>query len=208
LSDYTSWPTRCSTRWVSFLSSRELRQPAWATTRTARITNSTRMATSALDRALRCLADLPIHPGRLAPCGRAARRCGRNEGFAATRGGISDEAVAAADAMDRGVVPAGDARPGHRTAQEHRAGHAAHQENRDHHGPVKLQTHAGYSSQGYQARPAERGHSMSRSACASSDAGTVSSSAFAVLRLITSSNLVGCSTGRSAGRAPRRIRAT
>ena len=30
-------------------------------------------------------------------------------------------------------------------------------------------------------------------------------SALAVLRLITSSNLVGCSTGKSAGVAPRRI---
>ena len=32
--------------------------------------------------------------------------------------------------------------------------------------------------------------------------------AFAVLRLITSSNLVGCSTGRSAGFAPLKIRST
>ena len=38
--------------------------------------------------------------------------------------------------------------------------------------------------------------------------GIVSPSAFAVLRLITSSNLVGCSTGRSAGLAPLRIRST
>jgi hypothetical protein len=36
----------------------------------------------------------------------------------------------------------------------------------------------------------------------------VSPSALAVLRLITSSNFVGCSTGRSAGRAPFRMRST
>ena len=37
------------------------------------------------------------------------------------------------------------------------------------------------------------------------DGGTVSPSSFAVLRLTTSSNLVGCWTGRSAGLAPLRI---
>ena len=36
----------------------------------------------------------------------------------------------------------------------------------------------------------------------------VSPSAFAVFRLITSSNFVGCSTGRSAGFAPLRILST
>ena len=39
----------------------------------------------------------------------------------------------------------------------------------------------------------------------SSDCGIVSPSAFAVFRLMTSSNFVGCSTGRSAGLAPLRI---
>src|SRR5260370_1995442 len=43
------------------------------------------------------------------------------------------------------------------------------------------------------------------SARASSDCGIVRPSALAVLRFITSSNLVGCSTGRSAGRAPFKI---
>ena len=38
--------------------------------------------------------------------------------------------------------------------------------------------------------------------------GTMRPSAFAVLRLMTSSNLVGCSTGRSAGLSPLRIRPT
>src|SRR5262249_3717474 len=48
-------------------------------------------------------------------------------------------------------------------------------------------------------------HSITWSARSSTDWGIVSPSAFAVLRLITSSNFVGCSTGRSAGLAPRRI---
>src|SRR3989442_8121334 len=45
-------------------------------------------------------------------------------------------------------------------------------------------------------------HSITWSARESTDCGIVRPSAFAVLRLITSSNLVGCSTGRSAGFAP------
>jgi len=48
-------------------------------------------------------------------------------------------------------------------------------------------------------------HSITSSARPSMVAGTVMPSAFAVLRLITSSNLVGCSTGRSLGLAPFRI---
>jgi putative ABC transport system substrate-binding protein len=51
-------------------------------------------------------------------------------------------------------------------------------------------------------------HSITSSASASNLSGMVSPSAFAVPRLITSSNLVGCSTGRSAGLAPWRIRLT
>ena len=43
---------------------------------------------------------------------------------------------------------------------------------------------------------------MTSSAWARMDGGIVSPSAWAVLRLITSSNLVGCWTGRSAGLAP------
>jgi hypothetical protein len=38
--------------------------------------------------------------------------------------------------------------------------------------------------------------------------GDLQPAALAVLRLTTSSNLVGCSTGRSAGSAPLRIRST
>src|SRR6516165_6524073 len=55
-------------------------------------------------------------------------------------------------------------------------------------------------------------HSMFQSitswARASSDGGISRPSAFAVLRLTTRSNLVGCWTGRSAGFVPRRILST
>src|SRR5438445_13000241 len=46
-------------------------------------------------------------------------------------------------------------------------------------------------------------YSITSSARARIDAGTVRPSASAVLRLTTSSNVVGCWTGRSAGLAPR-----
>jgi hypothetical protein len=66
--------------------------------------------------------------------------------------------------------------------------------------------------QGPKRQPAEERapvhHSMTWSARPSSDCGIVSPSAFAAFRLITSSNLVGCSTGRSLGWAPSRIRWT
>src|SRR5262245_44831432 len=52
------------------------------------------------------------------------------------------------------------------------------------------------------------GHSITSSARASSDGGIVRPSAFAVLRLMTRSNFVGCSTGKSAGLAPLRILST
>src|SRR5262249_47990851 len=51
-------------------------------------------------------------------------------------------------------------------------------------------------------------HSMTVSARRSSDGGMLSPSALAVLRLMTSSNLVGCSTGRSLGLAPLTILST
>src|SRR5262249_18948906 len=47
-------------------------------------------------------------------------------------------------------------------------------------------------------------HSITSSARASNVAGRSSPSAFAVVRLMVRSNLVGCSTGMSAGLAPRR----
>ena len=49
---------------------------------------------------------------------------------------------------------------------------------------------------------------ITSSARASSDAGIVRPSVLAVFMLITSSNFVGCSTGRSAGLAPLKIRST
>src|SRR5881397_589077 len=54
----------------------------------------------------------------------------------------------------------------------------------------------------------EHGYWMTWSARPSTDGGIVSPRAFAVLRLITSSSFVTCSTGRSAGFAPLRILST
>src|SRR5262245_16438557 len=51
-------------------------------------------------------------------------------------------------------------------------------------------------------------HSMTSSARSARPAGTSCPIALAVFRLMTSSNLVGCSIGRSAGLAPLRILAT
>jgi MFS family permease len=51
-------------------------------------------------------------------------------------------------------------------------------------------------------------HSITSSARARIDGGMVRPSAFAVFRLMTSSNVVGCSTGSSAGRAPCKMRST
>ena len=51
-------------------------------------------------------------------------------------------------------------------------------------------------------------HRITLSARASTFGGIVNPICFAVLRLITSSNLVGCSTGRSAGLAPFKILST
>ncbi len=49
---------------------------------------------------------------------------------------------------------------------------------------------------------AEGGYGITSSARRSRESGTVSPSAFAVLRLMTRSNLVGCSIGKSPGLAP------
>src|SRR6516162_340839 len=51
-------------------------------------------------------------------------------------------------------------------------------------------------------------HSITSSASASSLSGIWRPNAFAVLRLMTNSNLVGCTTGKSPGLAPLRIRPT
>src|SRR5262245_36103292 len=58
------------------------------------------------------------------------------------------------------------------------------------------------------AGPSVFAHWMISSARARSECGIVSPRAFAVLALMASSNLVGCSTGRVAGFAPRRILST
>ena len=49
-------------------------------------------------------------------------------------------------------------------------------------------------------------HSITSSAVASRDGGTLRPSVRAVCRLITNSNLVGCITGKSAGFSPLRMR--
>ena len=51
-------------------------------------------------------------------------------------------------------------------------------------------------------------YSTTSSAATSSVCGIVRPSSFAVLRLMTNSNFVGCSTGRSLGLAPRKILST
>jgi hypothetical protein len=51
-------------------------------------------------------------------------------------------------------------------------------------------------------------YSITASARASSVGGISKTSAFAVFKLMTSSNLVGCKTGKSPGRSPLRIRPT
>src|SRR6266516_1128192 len=53
-----------------------------------------------------------------------------------------------------------------------------------------------------------RTHSITSSASASRAGGTSRPSVLAVLRLITNSNFVGCTTGRSAGFAPFKILST
>ena len=57
-------------------------------------------------------------------------------------------------------------------------------------------------------RARRESYSITSSARTSSVGGISRPSAFAVIRLTASSNLVGCSTGRSAGFAPRRSLST
>ena len=65
-----------------------------------------------------------------------------------------------------------------------------------------------HTSRPEQVQQTEQAYSITSSARASNVGGTVRPSAFAVVRLIIRSNLMGCSTGRSAGFAPRRILST
>ena len=77
-------------------------------------------------------------------------------------------------------------------------------------GPASANLH----NNGLMHRSKQRGqlcglyHSITSSARASSIAGIVMPSALAVVRFTTRSNLVGCSTGTSAGREPRRTLST
>src|SRR5712692_9220787 len=57
-------------------------------------------------------------------------------------------------------------------------------------------------------QPNSSSHWINSSAPTSIDCGIVRPRALAVLRLMTDSNFVGCSTGRSAGLAPLRILST
>ena len=64
------------------------------------------------------------------------------------------------------------------------------------------------ASENLHKRRSRQLHSITSSAVASSLSGMVTPSAFAVLRLITSSNVVGCSIGKSPGFAPLKILST
>src|SRR5260221_2077259 len=72
--------------------------------------------------------------------------------------------------------------------------------------PCPTRPHGGHASE--QRDELAPVHSITSSARASSVSGTVRPSAFAVLRLMTSSNLVGCWTGRLLGFSPFRMRST
>jgi len=76
---------------------------------------------------------------------------------------------------------------------------------------VRLPKHRGGPQRrvgSFENRLGQETHSITSSARASSIGGTSIPSALAVLRLITISNLVGCSTGKSAGVAPFKILTT
>src|SRR5262249_39141965 len=66
----------------------------------------------------------------------------------------------------------------------------------------------GFQEECERSRPCSASYLISLVALANTSGGIASPICFAVLRLITNSNLVGCSTGRSAGLAPFRILCT
>src|SRR5262245_30028812 len=74
--------------------------------------------------------------------------------------------------------------------------------------PPKADVCSALANVGYGPKADIVAHSIISSARACIDGGTLRPSAFAVVRLMINSNLVGCSTGRSAGLAPRRILST
>ena len=69
-----------------------------------------------------------------------------------------------------------------------------------------VSTNSGISRRWHQLE--RRAHSMTSSARTRNDSGIFNPIALAVFRLMTRSNLVGCSNGMSAGFAPRRILST
>ena len=81
-------------------------------------------------------------------------------------------------------------------------------------GPAGIGDCCGRAASGHPAAPPTSvmelatPHSITSSASATRFPGTSRPSALAVLRLMTSSNLVGCITGRSAGFSPLRMRPT
>ena len=66
-------------------------------------------------------------------------------------------------------------------------------------------THGAEQDSGTVGRPADAHYSMISSARASTDDGILRPSAFTVFMLITTSNFVGCCTGKSPGRVPASI---
>jgi len=67
--------------------------------------------------------------------------------------------------------------------------------------PPKATSNASFSMSALGQKWTSAGYSITSSVVASSDGDTFRPSAFAALRLITSSNLVGCNTGKEAGDA-------
>jgi hypothetical protein len=74
--------------------------------------------------------------------------------------------------------------------------------------PTQLDLPARREAEGEDQHRVATCYSITWSACSSSDCGIVRPKAFAVFRLMTNSNFVGCSMGRSAGLAPFRILST
>src|SRR6266404_2562152 len=74
--------------------------------------------------------------------------------------------------------------------------------------PLMIRAFGTHCQQETHALQQQHPHSITSSARASSVGGTVSLRALAVVRLMTRSNLVGCSTGMSPGFVPRKILST
>ncbi len=79
---------------------------------------------------------------------------------------------------------------------------------RDEHGAKRVGNYFHFFTLAYWLLPAAYLHLITLSALANTVGGMVSPISLAVFRLITSSNLVGCSTGNSAGFVPFKILST